>query len=126
MRTKRCVSVCLLLCLFTPSLKASSPAAIPVGIDDGSPSSITADFYCKVLEVERANSKLVLLELESETSHEVVLDDSVKLRARSRRDFDGRKKLGLADLRAGQEIKIRVLLTDGSIRRITVVKQALG
>ena len=124
MRTKTTLTVLVLLALGALPALASSPAAMPVGADDNSPSSITVDIKCRIAEIDAATSTLVLVDLETETPHEITLEDTVKLRARRKRDFQGRKKLGLADLRAGQELKVTVFVADGSIRSITVVKAA--
>ena len=48
----------------------------------------------------------------------------MKLRARRKKDFNGRKKLGLADLQAGQTVKVTYMVADGTIRSITVLDKA--
>ena len=123
MRSKTTTLITLLALVAVPAL-ASSPAARPVGYELNDPSTITVDIKCTIAQVDAAGSRLVLVDHETETPHEVELDDTVKLRARKKKDFGGRKKLGLADLRVGQELKVTVLVADGSISKITVLKKA--
>ena len=124
MRTKTTLTLLALLTLAALPALASSPAAMPVGGGDNGPTSITVDIKCRIAEVNAETSRLILVDLETETAHEIALDDTVKLRARRKKDFQGRKKLGLGDLREGQELKVTVFIADGSIRRITVIKAA--
>lgn len=126
MRTTTTLAICILLGLSLgtalPAI-ASAPAVIPEGADANMPTSITAWVKCRVAEV-RDDSTVVLVDFETETEHVVQLDDTVKIRARKKKDFNGRKKLGFADLREGQTVKVTLLVTDGSIRSITVLERA--
>ena len=122
MRTKTTLAILALLVMALPSM-ASAPAVIPQGAEANGPTSITADVKCRVDEV-RDESTLVLVDFDTESRHVVRLDDTVKIRARSKKDFNGRKKLGFADLRKGQTVKVTVYVADGAIRRITVLEAA--
>ncbi len=102
---------------------ASSPAEMPEGAEANGPTSITADVKCRVEQIGE-NSTIVLVDLETESRHEIQLDDTVTIRARKKKDFDGRKKLGLADLREGQTVKVTFQIADGVIRKITVLERA--
>ena len=124
MRTKTTLAILVLIGFSTMSVLASSPAEMPEGADANAPASITADVKCRIDEVDANESTLVLVDLENESRHVVALDDKVKLRARKKKDFDGRKKLGLADLRKGQTVKVTYYVTDLSIRSITVLEAA--
>ena len=124
MRTKTILAILVLFGLSAMSAIASSPAEMPEGADANAPASITADLKCRVDEVDASESTLVLVDLETESRHVVKLADSVKLRARFKKDFNGRKKLGLADLRKGQTVKVTYYVADLSIRRITVIEPA--
>ena len=123
MYTKTAFVSLVLLTAFALPATASSPAEMPEGAEANGPTSITADLKCRVEEVGE-NSTIVLVDLETETRHEIQLDDTVNIRARKKKDFDGRKKLGLADLRAGQTVKVTYQVTDGAIRKITVLERA--
>ena len=121
MRTKTTLAFLALVSMSLPVF-ASHPAVVPE--DANAPASITADVRCRVEAVDASESVLVLVDLETETVHEVQLADSVKLRARKKKDFDGRKKLGLADLQKGQTVKVTYMVADGTIRSITVLEKA--
>ena len=123
MYTKTAFVSLVLLTAFALPATASSPAEMPEGAEANGPTSITADLKCRVEEVGE-NSTIVLVDLETETRHEIQLDDTVNIRARKKKDFDGRKKLGLADLRAGQTVKVTHPVPYGAIRKITVLERA--
>lgn len=123
MRTKTTLASLVLFGLSVVPAMASHPASIAAGTDANDPTTITADINCQVAEV-RDDSTLVLIDDETRGEYVVQLDDKVKIRARSKKDFNGRKKLGLADLRQGQKIKVTVYIADGSIRSITVLEKA--
>jgi hypothetical protein len=123
MRSKTTLATLLLFVAASLPAAASHPASVPSDTDANAPSAITADFKCRVEEVGE-DSTLVLVDVDTESRHVVQLDDTVRIRARSKKDFDGRKKLGLADLQPGQTIKVTVYVADGSIRAITVLEKA--
>ena len=123
MRTKTTLAILALFSMTVPVL-ASHPAEIPEGAGANAPSSITADVKCRIEAVSATSSKLVLVDLETESVHELELEDSVKLRAKKKKDFGGRKKLGLADLQPGQTVKVTYYVADGAIRSITVLEKA--
>ena len=52
------------------------------------------------------------------------LDDGVALRAKRKKDFDGRKKLSFSDLAAGQVIKLTYLTENRRVVRIDVLEKA--
>lgn len=52
------------------------------------------------------------------------LTDSVPLRAKSKKLFDGRKRLVFADLEKGQRVRISFRPDDGEILRVTVLARA--
>ena len=122
MRSKSTLATLLLLTFAALPVTASAPATVPTGADANMPTSITADFQLEISEV-RDDSTVVFLD-ENQAQHVVQLDDTVKIRARKKRDFNGRKKLGLADLRVGQKVKVTVFVADGAIRSITVLERA--
>ena len=99
------------------------PGTVPVGAEANGLMSITAAVTRRVAAVVD-DGTVVLVDLETESQELVQLDDSVKIRARSKKDFQGRKKLGLADLREGQIVKVTLYVADGSIRSITVLENA--
>ncbi len=122
MRSKTTLATLLLVTLAVLPAAASAPASIPEGADANMPTSITAEFRLEIAEV-RDDSTVVFLD-EDNMEHAVQLDDTVKIRARKKKDFDGRKRLGLADLRVGQKVKVTVFVADGAIRSITVLERA--
>lgn len=127
MRTKTTLAVLVLFVLIglaSLPVAASAPVTAPAGSDANMPTAITAHVKCRVERVSGNDSTIVLVDFDTESRHVIQLDDSVKIRARKKKDFNGRKKLGIADLREGQTVKVTLLVNDGTIRQITVLERA--
>lgn len=110
-------------------LPAALEASVPTGgrqpwdSDDGPrPTAVTASVECVVLEVREDRTLLVRDELARE--HVVQIPESAKISARNRREFDGRKKLEFAELRAGHELKLTFLTASGAVVRVKVLGTA--
>lgn len=91
------------------------------GID---PSSVTASAKLTVRRVESQPARLYLFDPETEKTHVVVLSERVKLTARRKKDFDGRRKLEIGDLESGQKLKVTYRTDDGRITSIQVLEKA--
>jgi len=63
-----------------------------------------------------------LLDPRTERVVTLKLTDSVPLRARSKNEFDGRKRLAWEDLAKGQKVRLTFRPNDGVIIRLTVLK----
>ena len=120
----RCIfGLALTMLALSPAI-ASTPASRPEGpTDPNFPASVTFDVRARVEQVG-GESTIVLVDLENDARHVIQLDDTVKIRARKKKAFNGRKKLGFADLRAGQLVKVTARTEDGQIQSITVLRAA--
>ena len=67
-----------------------------------STASITFDLKCEIVEVQPEDGTILLRDLESGAEATITIADGIKLRARRKKDFGGRRKLALKDLVAGQ------------------------
>lgn len=85
-----------------------------------SPVSITKTAKLIVKEIPELG-KLVLEDERTGQLHNVKLNETVALKARSKRQFDGRKKLGFNDLEVGQRLKITYRADSGEILKILVL-----
>ncbi len=78
---------------------------------------------CRVTEVREART-LVLFDEGDGQEHVISLDPKLKIRAQSKRQFDGRRKLQFEDLAVGQRLKVNFRKSDGGIVGIDVLKPA--
>lgn len=76
-----------------------------------------------ITEVGEDNT-VVFLDPKTEQRTVIQLSDEVPLRAKSKKLFEGRKKLAFDDLEKGQKVRISFRADDGAILRLTVLKRA--
>jgi len=106
-----------------PSLvAASSPNKIAPDLGENDATSLTASMKCQIIHVNEGD-KVVLRDLDTGAVQEIAIVPEIRLRARAKRDFDGRRKLAFADLSVGQTVKVTVLRHNGLITRIDVLKK---
>ncbi len=70
------------------------------------------------------DNQVKLIDPRTEREMVLKLTDAVPLRARSKKQFDGRKQLAFDDLAKGQKIRLSFRPNDGAIIRLTVLKIA--
>ena len=70
------------------------------------------------------DNQITLFDPATEQEHQVVIDDRVKLRAKSKKLFDGRKTLVAGDLARGQTVRLAVRADSGRILQLTVLSVA--
>jgi hypothetical protein len=100
---------------------ASTPTPGGKAWDSGeSPTAVTRTVEARVLEV-REGRTLVLVD-KDERQHVVQVSDKVEIRAQSKKDFDGLKKLDFGHLREGHRLKITFYADSGQLVRIQVQK----
>lgn len=78
---------------------------------------------CEVRGV-KDDRRVVLYDEIGRETHEIKLSDKVKLRAVSKKQFDGRKKLEFSDFAVGQRVNVNIRKSDGRILRIDVLPKA--
>lgn len=108
---------------------AALVASVPVGgqqpwdTEEGPrPTAVTSSVECVVVEV-REDRTLVVRD-GHEREHVVQIPEKAKIRAKNRREFDGKKKLEFGQLRPGHELKLTFLRENGEIVRVKVLGTA--
>ena len=101
---------------------ASSPNQVSPDFGETSPTSITVVLQCEIVEVQPEDGTILLRELESGAEKSITIADGIKLRARRKKDFGGRRKLAFGDLIAGQKVKVTFNRATGTITQIAVLK----
>ena len=74
---------------------------------------------CHLREVQELG-RIYVQELSGGPAYWVQLPDDVKIRAFRRADFDGRKKLKLEDLEAGQQLELKLRKDDDQVQVVRV------
>ncbi len=85
-----------------------------------SDAQVTRAIKMTISEIGPDNA-LTLVDSKTEQVFEIVLDDAVKLRAKSKKLFDGRKNLVAADLAEGQTVRVVIRADSGRILQMTVL-----
>ena len=92
--------------------------------EDGQyPTEVTRSVKLVVKEIS-GDGSVVFLDIEREESVALQLSEDVELSALKKKDFGGRKKLELADLKVGQIVKLRYRTSDGAVLSIKVIGQS--
>ena len=120
-----------LLLLVSPGLVssalASTPNTGPKPWDDPDagvvPSNITQYAKCTVRKIIPPY-QVILYDHETKDLVKMDLDESVKLRARRKKDFDGRSRLRFDDLAEGQVVKVNYRVDTGRVLEVKVVALA--
>lgn len=100
---------------------ASTPTPGGKVWDSNEPATaVTRTVEARVLEV-RENRTLVLVD-KDERQHVIQLSDKVEIRAQSKKDFDGLKKLDFGHLREGHRLKLTFYSESGQLVRVQVQK----
>jgi len=128
MRRTALVATASLLLIGFPGLEASTPnqgaSDAPPELPTGaSATAIVGHLKCTITEI-RPDQVLRILDEETEQVHLLEFTPSIPLKARNKKDFDGRKKLEFEDLAVGQRIKITYKLATNEILKIQVLDQA--
>ena len=118
---KLILSVVSVLALVALPALASTPTPGGKAWDSGEPATaVTRTVEARVLEV-RENRTLVLVD-KDERQHVVQLPEKIEIRAQSKKDFDGLKKLDFGHLREGHRLKLTFYPDSGQLVRIQVQK----
>lgn len=121
-RTVFLLTSCLVL-LTVAGAAASTPVPgrQPWSNQDGaSPTAVTRALEGEILEVLPDRTLMVADEY---GQRPVQIPEAARIKAESKRDFDGRRKLDFADLRAGHRIKVVFLTETGEIVRLRVLRE---
>lgn len=96
----------------------------PFEIEPGQPDATVIRSVDLVITGLGPDNQMKLLDPRTEREVVLKLTDAVPLRARSKKQFDGRKQLAWDDLAKGQKIRLTFRPDDGAIIRLTVLKTA--
>lgn len=113
-----------LVLVLTAAAQASTPdtGGKPWDTEEGPrPTEVTRSLKMVIKEI-RDNNVLLVVDEKAETEHLLELSETVPLSAASRKDFDGRKKLDIADLQVGHRLKVTYRTEDQQVVRIKVLK----
>jgi len=123
MNLRRALLATLIAVGLVPAIAvASSPTGVSPDFGETSPTSITVVLNCEIVEIRPEDGTILLRELESGAVETIEIADGIKLRARRKKDFDGRRKLAFSDLSAGQKVKVTINRETGAITQIAVLK----
>lgn len=104
---------------------ASTPSGHKTGAGAGvDPSSVTESVKLTIRDVDPETNRIRVFDPETEEVHVIALSDKMRLTARRKKDFGGRRKLEFADLAAGQTVKVTYRTDDGRITSIQVLEPA--
>lgn len=121
----------LLIALVTAAVSAPMVAATSGssrgGVSPGptSPSAtdpflITSIVKVAVVAVDLEKRTFSVRDLESEKLHEILVTEELEIKARRKKEFDGRRDLTLADLEPGQMLRLKVRDADGAVLHVRV------
>ncbi len=116
------VAATMLLAMVPVSASTTAPGPQVSDPDAGaSPVEVTGSVHCRIVGIE-ANRTLRVRHQTGEAR--IHIGDKVSIRAKTRKQFNGRKKLSFADFTPGQWLKLTYMLEDGAIDRIKVLPKA--
>jgi len=106
-------------------LAAAASASIPE-IPDPEAGGISAHqlvgfSVCRITEL-REGRTIVVVDERDRREHVLTLGEDLKIRAREKKAFDGRRKLTFEDLDVGHLVKVKYLKSDGGLVAIDVLK----
>ncbi len=84
--------------------------------------AVTGHMKCVITEV-RGDRIVQIRDDRSQESHLVRISEEAPIKARRKKDFDGRQSLEFADLRAGHRIKLTYRTSDGQIVGVRVIEE---
>lgn len=96
----------------------------PFETEPGQPDAQITRSLTLVIAKVGADNTIELLDPQTEKLTVVKLSDAVPLRAKSKKLFDGRKRLAFDDLEKGQRVRISFRADDGAILSVTVLQVA--
>ncbi len=108
------------------AMPATSPTSREIPDPDESEFDARQLFISRKCEVRavKDDRKVVLYDQLGRETHEIQLSNKVKLRAVSKKQFGGRKKLEFDDFAVGQRVKVNIRKSDGRILRIDVLPES--
>lgn len=115
------IAVLLLMTLAVQASTNVGPGRQPWETEDGPrPAEVVSSMKFVVHEVGE-NRTVVLIDDEREQPHRIQLSESIPLLAKSKKAFQGRKKLEFGDLEVGQRVKVTFATDSGEILRLKVL-----
>ena len=84
------------------------------------PFLITSIVKVAVVAVDLEKRTVAVRDLESEQLHEITVTEELEIKARRKKEFDGRRDLGIEDLEPGQMLRLKVRDADGALLHVRV------
>ena len=88
------------------------------------PFLITSIVKVAVVAVDLEKQTFSVRDLKTEELVEVAITEEMEIKARKKKDFDGRRDLTLADLEPGQLLRLKVRDADGAVLHVRVEARA--
>lgn len=84
------------------------------------PFLITSIVKAAVVSVDLEKGSLSVRDLESEELREIAVTEELEIKARRKKEFDGRRDLTLSDLEPGQMLRLKIRDADGAVLHVRV------
>lgn len=124
MRKTTLILIALFLCAGVASASTPSPGGNPWdGETMPSHTAVTKSVTLVVKDIEDGHT-LRAFDVRSEEELVIQMNDDVKIKARRKKDFDGRKRLAISDLAPGQKLKVTYRAEDGKILEVKILERA--
>ena len=115
--------VCVLSLLLATQVMASGSSGGYSGGGSASSGSMTVTQTHKcIITYIRADGTVMVQDKPGAPEHPLRFSKKTKLSAQDKKQFDGRKKLDVADLKVGQELKVTHRPASGEVLKIKVLK----
>ncbi len=112
----------LLLAIVPVTASTTAPGRQVWDSDDGpSPVEVTNSVHCQVVKIQPNRTLRVRHETGEARIH---INKKVRIRAKARKQFEGRKKLAFADFSPGQWLKLTYVIENGYISSVKVLPKA--
>ncbi len=114
-----------LFCFAIPTFALAVEGPISQGhlrLGAGGERDLERQTIAQILEIQE-DSTVVVRDLYDRETRLLTIHDGIRLRAQSRQEFDGRKKLSLKDLEPGRILRITLTYPFGKVRKVRVLRQ---
>lgn len=111
-----------LLVLGLSPLQASSRSNAARPVEGRDPATSTIVMKAKVTKILEGRRIALQPERQDAPPIEIEVQEDIRIRAQSKKEFDGRKKLGFADLAVGQTLRITLLPAEERVVSFVVLR----
>ncbi len=124
MMKKTTLLILALFLLTAAQAMASGSVGVPRGAEVATdPLTVTETMKCIVTAI-REDGTVIVRDKGEEIEHPLRYDEKTKVTAKSKKEFDGRKQLEIADLKVGHELRVTHRPATGEVLKIKVLKSS--